>query len=198
MLNILVLVLLTVLLFTLVYRPRRALVAIVLALVAAVVLVEGGGLSPRIGVVAGALVGLVTALWRPRAPMSSEADLAPADIAWARLSQSAGFVARQRIAGLKRRRDMLAHAAEPDPLSPHGELRLKLERRVPELIDNYLDEALAAAPARRRAVLSELLAEIEDIVARTEATDPAAATRGDRRAALRAHLRSGSDRDPIG
>lgn len=180
-------------------RPGRAIAASLIGVALMLVLIEVAGLPPRIAMAAGLIVALLILLARRRArtkPVPPVAE-APGDAAWSRLAASAGMLTAGRVAALRRRRDaLLSRSTDFDAFSTYGELRIKLERRVPELIDNYMDEVRTSS--RRRALLNELLDQIEGFVARAEAADPAVIARGDRRTALRNHLNAGSDRDPIG
>ncbi|URW75620.1 hypothetical protein M9980_14035 [Sphingomonas donggukensis] len=176
-------------------QPRKAFVALPAAVLAMVVLIEEAGVAPRLAVIAGLLISLALSVsWRS-AGVAKAPQPSPADRAWDRLAGSAGFLARGRVAAVRRRRELLVSRGDDiDPFSSFGELRLKLERRVPELIENYLDEAATAPKLRRHLLMSELLGEIEGLVARAEAVDPTAIARADRRTALRAHLGRGADR----
>lgn len=181
-------------------RPQRALAAVMVAIVGTILLAEGADINARLALLLsiGAGFGVLHAGrgGGAKRPVTIDAPVA-AETAWARLAGAAGFLTRQRVGTLRRRRDALVAAGEGvDPFSTFGELLLKLERRVPELIDNCLDEAVRSGPARRRAILGELLGDIEAIVARAEAADPTAIARDERRRALKAHLHGGSDRDP--
>jgi hypothetical protein len=183
--------------------PRRAIVAVPAGLAAMALLIEGAGMAPRGAILAGLVVALLFSFgWRGwRGPAADPRDpvTVAADAAWGRLAASAGLLTRGRVAAARRRRDVLVSRGDAaDPFSTFGELRLKLERRVPELIENYLDEAATAPALRRHSLMSELIGEIEGLVARAEAVDPVALARADRRAALRNHLGSGSDRTPMG
>jgi len=182
-------------------RPVRAILASVIGVAVMLVMIEGAGMAPRLGMAIGLIAALLMLLARrgARAKMRSAAPAATqtaGDIAWSRLAAAAGLFTAGRVAALKRRRDaLLASGDDFDAFSTYGELRIKLDRRVPELIDNYMDEVTASS--RRRALLGELLDQIEGIVARAEAADPKAIARTDRRTALRNHLNAGSDRDSV-
>ncbi|WP_326524974.1 hypothetical protein [Sphingomonas sp.] len=177
-------------------RPRRTLIALPVALATVALLVEGAGFQPRGAVVAGLIVALVVATVTrrlPKAPPPPPETIA-ADRAWDRLYRAGGLLTRGRITAIRRRRDLLVSRGDMvDHFSSFGELRLKLERRVPELIDNYLDEASTAPRLRRQVLMYELLGEVEGLVRRAETVDPAAIARGNRRTALRKHLRSGDE-----
>ncbi len=182
--------------------PRRALVAVPVALLTVFALTEGAGIAPRTAIVAALIVGLLLSFpWpRRRAVAADSRDPATiaADAAWGRLSASAGLLTRTRVAAIRRRRELLvSRDVGVDPFSTFGELRIKLERRIPELIENYLDEATTAPAMRRHLLMTELLGEVERLIARAEAVDPTVIARGERRAALKNHLGSGSDRTPI-
>ncbi|MES2337896.1 MAG: hypothetical protein V4537_07370 [Pseudomonadota bacterium] len=183
-------------------QPKRAIVALPAALATIALLVEGAGAAPRGAILAGLAVGLLLSIdWRTRDPDAGDprdpATIA-ADAAWGRLAASAGLLTRGRVAAIRRRREILvARDLDIDPFSTFGELRIKLERRVPELIENYLDEAATAPALKRHGLMSELLGEVERLVARAEAVDPAAIARAERRTALRNHLGAGSDRTPV-
>ena len=182
--------------------PRRAVVAIPVAILTMVVLAEEVGIAGRGAIMIGLIVGLLLSIeWRSdttAAADSRDAATIAADAAWNRLAGAGGVLTRGRIAAVRKRRDILvARDAGVDPFSTFGELRIKLERRVPELIENYLDEAATAPTMRRHILMSELLGEIEGLVARAEAVDPAVIARAERRTALKNHLGSGSDRTPI-
>lgn len=183
-------------------RPRRTIVAIPAALVTIALLTEGVGVAPRGAIVAGLIVALLLAVIARGGSAAASDPRDPAtvaaDAAWDRLAAAAGLLTRGRVTAIRRRRDVLvSRDLGVDPFSTFGELRIKLERRVPELIENYLDEAATAPAMRRHLLTSELLGEIERLVARAEAVDPAALARRDRRAALRNHLGGGSDRGSI-
>lgn len=184
-------------------HPRRAIVAVPIALITTAALIEGAGIAPRGAILAGLIAGLVLAVrWRSAGAGATDDPRDPAtiaaDAAWDRLAASAGLLTRGRIAAVRRRRDTLvSHTAGIDPFSDFGELRIKLERRVPELIDNYMDEAAGLPPLKRHLLTTELCGEIERLVARAETVDPVALSRADRRTALRNHLESGSDRTSI-
>lgn len=183
-------------------RPRRAIVAIPAALATIAFIAEGAGVAPRGAIAAGLAVALLLAMVRrgrsgPGVDPRDPATIA-ADAAWDRLAASAGLLTRGRVAAIRRRRDALvSRDLGIDPFSTFGELRIKLEARVPELIENYLDEAATAPAMRRHLLTSELLGEVERLVSRAEAVDPAVIARGERRAALKNHLGAGSDRTPI-
>jgi hypothetical protein len=114
--------------------------------------------------------------------------------AWARLMQVGGFWSRNRIVALKARYEAVAAStADCDPFSEAGAMRIKLERYIPELIDTMLDDQARAPVARRRAIMGELLTELDGFVTRMEAVDPSSTLRADRQAALRKHLRGGGD-----
>lgn len=203
MIALLVLVMLAMsLVIALSARPSRIIVALPAGLATAALLIEGAGFPPRLAVGAALVVALLLSIgWRSQdggtvAPQ--DPATVAADAAWARLAASAGLLTRGRIAGVRRRRDLLvSRDLGLDPFSSFGELRIKLERRVPELIENYLDETATAPAMRRHALMSELLGEVERLVARAEAVDPVALARAERRTALRNHLGGGSDRTPI-
>lgn len=176
--------------------PRRAFVAIPATLLAAGLLIEEAGVAPRGAIIVALLLGLLLATIGTRKALPTLPQPARAEVAWDRLTGAAGLLTRGRVTAIRRRRDLLvSRDAAVDPFSTFGELRIKLERRVPELIENYLDEAATAPKLRRHLLMGELLGEIEGLVARAEAVDPAALARSDHRTALRQHLRSGSDRD---
>lgn len=182
----------------LVAQPRRAVVAVPAAVATIALLSEGAGIAPRLAIVAGLVLGLLLAIpWRTARSVDNDprdpATIA-ADAAWARLADAAGLLTRGRVAAVRRRRDLLvSRDVGVDPFSAFGELRIKLEARVPELIENYLDEAASAPAMRRHLLMSELLGEVERLVSRAEAVDPAAIARTDRRTALRNHLRGRDD-----
>jgi hypothetical protein len=183
-------------------RPGRAILAIPAAVLTAFALAEGAGVAPRSAIVAGLIVALLLAVVRQTARADATESRDPAtiaaDAAWVRLAGAAGLLTRGRVAAIRRRRDVLvSRDIGIDPFSTFGELRIKLERRVPELIENYLDEAATAPALRWHLLTSELLGEIEGLVVRAEAVDPAAIARADRRTALRNHLGGGSDRTPV-
>jgi hypothetical protein len=183
-------------------KPSRIILAVPAALATAALLIEGAGFPPRVAVGAALVVALLLSVaWRTRgAGVAVAVDPATvaADAAWSRLAASAGLLTRGRVAGVRRRRDVLvSRDLGLDPFSTFGELRIKLERRVPELIENYLDETATAPAMRRHVLMSELLGEVERLVARAEAVDPVALERAERRTALRNHLGSGSDRGTI-
>lgn len=170
--------------------PSRILVAAPAGLIAAVLLVEEGGVAPRTAIVAALLFAFLIAVVRTGASVQAPSAPPAGTLAWDRLTGAAGILTRGRIATLRRRYDaLLSRDATIDPFSTFGELRIKLERRVPELIDNYLDEAATAPTLRRHALMAELLGEVEGLVARAETVDPHALARSDRRAALKKHLK---------
>ncbi|MHA6721953.1 hypothetical protein [Sphingomonas sp. RS2018] len=174
-------------------RPKRAIVAIPVTLIASALLIEEAGVAPRIAIMIALVAAMVLAVWNTGSATSTTAP-PPATAAWDRLAASAGMLTRGRVAAVRQRRDALVMRNDDiDPFSTFGELRLKLERRVPELIDNYLDEAALAPKLRRHVLMGELLGEVERIVARAEAVDPLALARADRRKALRSHLGGGSE-----
>lgn len=172
--------------------PRRALLAVPASLLSAVLLIEEAGVAPRTGVVIALVVALLLATIRTgggRRPRAAAARPA-GELAWKRLTSAAGLLTRGRVGTLQRRyAALLSRGDAVDPFSSFGELRIKLERRVPELIDNYLDEAATAPALRRHVLMTELLSEVEGLVARAEAVDPHALARSDRRAALKQHLK---------
>lgn len=176
-------------------NPMRTVWGLVWGTAALFALAEFTGVRPALTVAA--IIAVVIAVSGRRGPAPTV--IAPAVVeetamsrAWARLTRVGGFWPRNRIIGLKARYEAAATStAECDPFSEAGELRIKLERYIPELIDNMLDDQLRAPPGQRRAKLGELLAELEGFVARMEAVDPAAKLRADRQAALRKHLRTG-------
>ncbi len=170
--------------------PQRIAIAAPLALLTAVLLTEEAGVSPRIAIIIALVVALLLAVVSTRGQTLRPSARPAGELAWARLTGSAGILTRGRVATLKRRHDLLLARSEgADPFSDFGELRIKLEKRVPELIDNYLDEAATAPTMRRHGLMTELLGEIEGLVARAEAVDPHALARRDRRAALKQHLK---------
>lgn len=183
--------------------PRRASVGVAAGIVTMLILAEEAGMPGRIAVIVGLLVALLLSIaWRTQtgaSPDPRDPATVAADAAWNRLAGAAGVLTRARVAAVRRRRDVLVSRDDGaiDPFSTFGELRIKLERRVPELIENYLDEAATAPAMRRHLLMSELLGEIEALVARAEAVDPTAIARAQRRAALKNHLGTGSDRPPI-
>lgn len=169
--------------------PRRIIVAAPVALLAAVLLIEEAGVAPRVAITIALVVAFLLAVINTSSSPKG-APVPPASLlAWNRLTGAAGILTRGRITTLKRRYDaLLSRDATIDPFSTFGELQIKLERRVPELIDNYLDEAATAPTLRRHALMTELLGEIEGLVARAKAVDPHALARTDRRRALKNHL----------
>lgn len=182
--------------------PRRALYAVPAGIVTMLVLAEEAGMPGRIAVIVGLVVALLLGIeWRARdgaSPDPRDPATIAADAAWNRLGSAAGVLTRARVAAVRKRRDVLVSRDDGiDPFSTFGELRIKLERRVPELIENYLDEAATAPAMRRHLLMSELLGDIEGLVARAEAADPTALARAERRKALKNHLGTGSDRPPI-
>lgn len=191
MIAALLLVLLAVaLIVALAAAPRRAIVAVPAGIVTAVLLIEEVGMSPRGGLIAALVVALALAL-ASAGRSAARAPATPANVrAWNRLAGSAGILTRGRITTLRRRYDLLVSRDDAiDPFSTFGELRIKLDRRVPELIDNYLDEAATAPALRRHALMTELLGEVERLIVRAEAVDPQALARNDRRTALKRHLK---------
>ncbi|MBM3927010.1 MAG: hypothetical protein FJ335_00905 [Sphingomonadales bacterium] len=170
--------------------PRRIIVAAPVALLSAVLLVEEAGVAPRTAIVIALIVAFLLAVMKTTGAATGAPERPASQLAWNRLTGAAGILTRSRIAALRRRYDALVtHDAAVDPFSTFGELQIKLERRVPELIDNYLDEAATAPTLRRHMLMTELLSEVEGLVARAEAVDPHALARNDRRAALRKHLK---------
>ena len=172
------------LIIALTVRPGRAIVAVPTAAVTMIALTEGAGVAPRLAIVAGLVAGLLLSIGWRTAPLATVDPRDPAtvaaDAAWARLINAAGLLTRGRATAIRRRRDVLvSRDVGIDPFSTFGELRIKLERRVPELIENSLDEAATAPALRRHGLMSELLGEIEGLVARAEAVDPAAIARAD-------------------
>lgn len=174
--------------------PRRIIVAAPVALLAAVLMIEEAGVAPRTAILIALVVAFLLAVVKTaKAPGRTSARPA-GEVTWNRLAGSAGILTRGRVASLRRRHDLLLSRGEgADPFSDFGELRIKLERRVPELIDNYLDEAATAPTLRRHALMAELLGEVEKLVARAEAVDPHALARTDRRAALKQHLKGNGE-----
>ncbi|WP_294338677.1 hypothetical protein [uncultured Sphingomonas sp.] len=170
--------------------PRRIIVSAPAALLAAILLVEEAGVAPRIAIMIALVVAFLLAVVNTSATPRGASAPPAGVLAWERLTGAAGILTRGRITTLKRRYDtLLSRDGAIDPFSTFGELQIKLERRVPELIDNYLDEAASAPTLRRHVLMTELLGEIEGLVVRAEAVDPHALARIDRRRALKNHLK---------
>ncbi|MFD1789800.1 hypothetical protein ACFSC3_19770 [Sphingomonas floccifaciens] len=175
--------------------PRRIVVAAPVALTAAALMIEEGGVAPRLAIIVALVLAFLLAVVGTGKTPGRAATRPAGEVAWTRLTGAAGILTRGRVTALRRRHDLLlARGEAADPFSDFGELRIKLERRVPELIDNYLDEAATAPTLRRHALMTELLGEIEGLVARAEAVDPHALARSDRRVALKQHLKGDDPR----
>jgi hypothetical protein len=180
----------------LIRNPLRTLWALAIGGAAVLVLAELASVRPAMLIGAIVALGIAAGGRRRREPLAIVEPVpdTPMARAWQRLAQAGGFWSRNRIVVLKARCEAVAAStAECDPFSEAGELRLKLDRYIPELIDNMLDERQRAPAVQRRAKLAELLTELERFVGRLEAADPAGKLRADRREALRRHLGSGGD-----
>lgn len=183
----------------LILRPGRALGASVTAVVVAAVLIEGAGIGPRLAValaIALAMLVLFGGGMGAKAEVSrtAPATKAPVQDALEQLTGQVGILTRSRVLALRRRVD-LALSSDPahDPASDYTMLRIKLERRVPELIDVALADLPRAVGSRRRTITTELLGDVENLLDRLEAADPNTRARADRRAALRNHLKGSGE-----
>ncbi|SOB78932.1 hypothetical protein SAMN06297144_0288 [Sphingomonas guangdongensis] len=184
----------------LILRPGRALGASVIAVVVTAVLIEGAGIGPRLSVVLAIALALLVLFGGGRrtapakASTPAQTDVQPVQHALARLTAQVGILTRSRVLALRRRVDqaLLSDAAH-DPTSDYTMLRIKLERRVPELIDVALADLPGAVGTRKRAITTELLDDVEGLLDRIEAADPSAQARADRRAALRNHLKGSGE-----
>lgn len=176
-------------------NPVRTLWGITGGVAVLFALAEFTGVRPALAVAAFVAVGIaISGRRRSRvaAPVEAIDPNDPMARAWARLGRAGGFWSRNRIVGLQARYTAVAAStAECDPFSEAGELRIKLARYVPELIDTMLDDQQRAPAGQRRAKLAELLTELERFVAKMEAADPAGKLRADRQKALRKHLGTG-------
>jgi hypothetical protein len=180
-------------------RPARALGASITAVVVAMVMIEGAGIGPRLAVALAIALALLVLLGgkkaeRPVARAAARPTRLPVQEALERLTAQVGILTRSRVLALRRRVDhALASEAGHDPASDYTMLRIKLERRVPELIDVALADLPSAVGTRRRAITGELLDDVEGLLDRLESADPNARARADRRAALRNHLRGSGE-----
>ena len=176
-------------------NPVRTLWGIVGGTAVLFALAEFTGVRPAMAVAAVIAVGVALTgrrQVRGATPAVATDPDDPLARAWARLGRAGGFLARNRIVALQARyAAVAASTAECDPFSEAGELRLKLARYIPELIETTLDDWQRAPAGQRRAKLAGLLGELEAFVARMEAADPTRQARADRQKALRKHLGTG-------